>query len=37
MTEVIEIDCIHWIWPSHAVLDGVDVPHWLVNQEGENE
>jgi hypothetical protein len=36
VTEVVEVDCIHWLWPSYAVVDGVDVPHWLIYQEGEN-
>jgi hypothetical protein len=31
-----EIDCKHWLWPSYVAVDGVDVPHWIVDQEGEN-
>jgi len=34
--EVVEIDCKHWLWPPYAVVDGVDVPHWFIDQEGEN-
>lgn len=37
VADVVEIDCAHWLWASHDVPDGVDVPHWLINQEGENE
>jgi hypothetical protein len=32
-----EIDCGHWLCPSHEVIAGVDVPHWSVNLEGEND
>ena len=33
----VEIDCMHWLLPSSAVSDGVDVPHWLIDQRGEDE
>jgi len=37
VTEVVEIDCIHWLSPSYAMDEDVDVPHWVFDQDGENE
>lgn len=30
-----EIECQHWLWPLYAV-DGIDVPHWFIEQKGED-